>query len=102
LSYIHQVHSTLKIVDFPGAIAFAAEIESLAEMIANGKAPDQEKGEDALMGAMLRLPMYLSSIVAEREESPRMLQAALTEIKLAKGQKISGDEEIFLPNIKKS
>jgi chemosensory pili system protein ChpA (sensor histidine kinase/response regulator) len=100
LSYLHQIHSTLKIVDFPGATTFAAEIESLAEMIANGKVPDQEKGEDALMGAMLRLPMYLTSIVAEREESPRMLQAALTEIRLAKGQRISGDEDLFSPNIK--
>lgn len=100
LSYLHQVHSTLKIVDFPGAITFAAEIESLAEMIANGKAPDQEKGEDALMGAMLRLPMYLTSIVAERAESPRMLQAALAEIKVAKGQEAAGDEELFSPNIK--
>jgi chemosensory pili system protein ChpA (sensor histidine kinase/response regulator) len=100
LSYLHQVHSTLKIVDFPGAITFAAEIQSLAEMIANGKAPDQEKGEDALMGSMLRLPMYLNSIVTEREESPRMLQAALAEIKTAKGEVVAGDEELFSPNIK--
>ncbi|MFB1035311.1 MAG: hypothetical protein QMC38_08175, partial [Sinobacterium sp.] len=100
LSYLYQVHSTLKIVDFPGAITFAAEIESLAELIANGKAPDQEKGEDVLMGAMLRLPMYLTSIVAEREESPRMLQTALAEIKVAKGQEAAGDKELFSPNIK--
>ena len=100
LSYLHQVHSTLKIVDFPGAITFAAEIQSLAEMIANGKAPDQEKGEDALMGSMLRLPMYLNSIVTEREESPRMLQTALAEIKTAKGEAVAGDEELFSPNIK--
>ncbi|MFT4996678.1 MAG: chemosensory pili system protein ChpA (sensor histidine kinase/response regulator) [Flavobacteriales bacterium] len=100
LSYLHQVHSTLKIVDFPGAVTFAAEIQSLAEMIANGKSPDQEKGEDALMGSMLRLPMYLNSIVAEREESPRMLQTALAEIKTAKGEVVAGDEELFSPNIK--
>jgi chemosensory pili system protein ChpA (sensor histidine kinase/response regulator) len=100
LSYLHQVHSTLKIVDFPGAITFAAEIQSLAEMIANGKAPDQEKGEDALMGSMLRLPMYLNSIIAEREESPRMLQTALAEIKTAKGEAVAGDEELFSPDIK--
>jgi chemosensory pili system protein ChpA (sensor histidine kinase/response regulator) len=100
LSYLHQVHSTLKIVDFPGAVTFAAEIQSLAEIIANGKAPDQEKGEDALMGSMLRLPMYLNSIVAEREESPRMLQTALAEIKTAKGEVVAGDEELFSPNIK--
>ncbi|GAH04974.1 unnamed protein product, partial [marine sediment metagenome] len=49
LTAIHQVHGTLKMVELPGAVELAAEMEELAQALMNNSVPDVGQAQEVLM-----------------------------------------------------
>ena len=62
LTYIHQVHGTLQMVEFYGAALHAEEMETVAQALINGKVPQIKDAQEVLMQAILQLPGYLEHL----------------------------------------
>ena len=59
LTYIHQVHGTLQMVEFYGAALLAEEMEKLAQALMHGSASREGEALDVLMQAILQLPILI-------------------------------------------
>ncbi|TNC92274.1 MAG: hypothetical protein CSH36_05420, partial [Thalassolituus sp.] len=52
LSYLHQVHGTLQMVEFYGAALLAEEMEAVALALAEGQLTNEQDGLEVLMQAI--------------------------------------------------
>ncbi|MEH6604723.1 MAG: Hpt domain-containing protein, partial [Pseudomonadales bacterium] len=97
LSYVHQVHATLKMLDLPGPVLFGKELELLVSDMTKGELADEAEAQEVLMGGLLRLPMYLERIKAERQEVPAVLQMAVNELRTVRGVELLAEADLFMP-----
>ncbi|MFT6038600.1 MAG: chemosensory pili system protein ChpA (sensor histidine kinase/response regulator), partial [Candidatus Azotimanducaceae bacterium] len=86
LTAIHQVHGTLKMVQLTGPTDIAAEMEELAQGMMNQSLPDEAKGQEALMQAILQMPGYLDRIHREQRDSPEFADLLVNELRIARGE----------------
>jgi len=86
LTAIHQVHGTLKMVQLTGPTDIAAEMEELAQGMMNNSLPDEAKGQEALMQAILQMPGYLDRIHREQRDSPEFADLLVNELRIARGE----------------
>jgi chemosensory pili system protein ChpA (sensor histidine kinase/response regulator) len=86
LTAIHQVHGTLKMVQLTGPTDIAAEMEELAQGMMNKSLPDEGKGQEALMQAILQMPGYLDRIHREQRDSPEFADLLVNELRIARGE----------------
>ena len=56
LTYVHQVHGTLQMVEFFGAALLAEEMEQLARALLEGRVANQGEALEVMMQAILQLP----------------------------------------------
>ncbi|MDK1023779.1 MAG: Hpt domain-containing protein [Gammaproteobacteria bacterium] len=85
LTAIHQVHGTLKMVELPGGIQLAAEMEELAQALMNNSVPDIEQAQEILMQNILQLPGYLDRVQQEHDESQEFVEATVNDLRVARG-----------------
>lgn len=86
LTSIHQVHSTLKMVELSGPVQIAEEMESLAQALMNNSVGELEKGQEALMQSILQLPRYLDRIQKEQKELPQASLSIVNTLRVARGE----------------
>ncbi len=99
LSYLHQVHGTLQMVEFFGAALLAEEMEALAKELAEGTLANESDVLEVLMQAILQLPSYLEHVKVGRRDLPVVLMPILNELRAARGESLMSETALFSPNI---
>ncbi|CCK74270.1 Sensor histidine kinase/response regulator [Oleispira antarctica RB-8] len=100
LSYLHQVHGTLQMVEFYGAALLAEEMEALAKVLVEGDVANEADVLEVLMQAILQLPSYLEHIKVGRRDLPVVLLPILNELRAARGESLMSETALFAPSIK--
>ncbi len=100
LTYIHQVHGTLQMVEFYGAALLAEEMEKLAQALMHGSCAREAEALDVLMQAILQMPAYLDRVQSGRRDMPMLLLPLLNDMRTARGEKLLSETALFSPQLK--
>ena len=99
LTYVHQVHGTLQMVEFYGAALLAEEMEQLAKALMDGRVANQGEALEVLMQAILQLPAYLDRIQTARRDLPMVVLPLLNDLRAARGEKLLSETSLFSPDM---
>lgn len=99
LTYVHQVHGTLRMVEFFGATLFAEEMERLVQALLENRVADQDESLQVLMQAILQLPVYLDRVHSTRTDQPLLLLPLLNELRAAQGEPPLPETSLFAPDL---
>ena len=99
LTYVHQVHGTLQMVEFYGAALLAEEMEQLAKALMEGRVTNQGEALEVLMQAILQLPVYLDRIQTARRDLPMVVLPLLNDLRAARGEKLLSETSLFSPDM---
>ncbi|WP_373184416.1 Hpt domain-containing protein [Halopseudomonas sp.] len=99
LTYIHQVHGTLQMVEFYGAALLAEEMEKLAQALMHGSTSREGEALDVLMQAILQLPTYLDRVQSGRRDLPLVLLPLLNDMRTARGENLLSENALFTPDV---
>lgn len=99
LSYVHQVHGSLQMVEFYGAALLAEEIEQLALALQQGRAAQQTEAVQLLLQAMTQLPLYLDRIHSARRDLPLLVLPLLNDLRSARGESLLSETSLFTPQL---
>ena len=99
LTYIHQVHGTLQMVEFYGAALLAEEMEKLAQVIINKSVPREKDAQEALMQAILQLPGYLEHLQTGKQDIPVTLLPLMNDLRSSRGDSLLTETSLFSPNL---
>ena len=100
LTYIHQVHGTLQMVEFYGAALLAEEMEKLAQALMLGNCVHEAEALGVLMQAILQLPAYLDRVQSGRRDMPMLLLPLLNDMRTARGEKLLSETAVFSPQLR--
>lgn len=99
LTYVHQVHGTLQMVEFYGAALLAEEMEQLSKALMEGRVANQGEALEVLMQAILQLPVYLDRIQTARRDLPMVVLPLLNDLRAARGEKLLSETSLFSPDM---
>lgn len=99
LTYVHQVHGTLQMVEFYGAALLAEEMEQVAKALMEGRVANQGEALEVLMQAILQLPVYLDRIQTARRDLPMVVLPLLNDLRAARGEKLLSETSLFSPDM---
>ncbi|QIB50604.1 Hpt domain-containing protein [Pseudomonas sp. OIL-1] len=99
LTYIHQVHGTLQMVEFYGAALLAEEMEQLAQSLMHGTASREGEALEVLMQSILQMPAYLDRVQSGRRDLPLVLLPLLNDMRSARGEKLLSENALFSPDL---
>lgn len=99
LTYIHQVHGTLQMVEFYGAALLAEEMEKLAQALMHGTAAREAEALEVLMQSILQMPAYLDRVQSGRRDLPLVLLPLLNDMRTARGDKLLSENALFSPEL---
>lgn len=99
LSYLHQIHGTLTMVEFYGAALLAEEMEAVTNALVNDQISQQRPALEILMQAIIQLPHYLDHIKVGRRDLPVVLLPILNELRAARGETFLSETALFTPYI---
>ncbi len=102
LSYLHQIHGTLQMVEFYGAALLAEEMEAIASALADSALGNERDGLEVLMQAIIQLPHYLEHVKVGRRDLPVVLLPILNELRSARGESFLSETALFAPNIQQN
>ncbi|MFF7706400.1 response regulator [Pseudomonas sp. NPDC007930] len=81
---LHQAHGALQVLEVPGAVVLAREMERLAQAMAAGQATAAQ-APALLRRATLQLPVYLQRVHLARRDLPLVLLPLISELRAARG-----------------
>ncbi|WP_137819326.1 Hpt domain-containing protein [Pseudomonas sp. 2FG] len=99
LTYVHQVHGTLQMVEFYGAALLAEEMEQLSQALMENRVANQAEALEVLMQAILQLPVYLDRIQTARRDLPMVVLPLLNDLRAARGEKLLSETSLFSPDM---
>lgn len=99
LTYIHQVHGSLQMVEFHGASLFAEEMEALAEALMNGQVTNEKEAQEALMRSLLQLPLYLDQVKNHQDDNPGVVLPLLNDLRAVRKQSYLSETNLFNPDL---
>jgi chemosensory pili system protein ChpA (sensor histidine kinase/response regulator) len=99
VTYLHQVHGTLKMVELYGAVMFAEEMEYLAQALLDNKIAQKEDAYEVLMRAILQLPDYLEKLQGGQRDVPVSLLSLLNDMRAICGRKLLSESAFFAPDL---
>ncbi|MEE2749441.1 MAG: Hpt domain-containing protein, partial [Pseudomonadota bacterium] len=99
LSYLHQVHGTLQMVEFYGAALLAEEMEAVALALTEGSLTNEQDGLEVLMQAIIQLPHYLEHVKVGRRDLPVVLLPVLNELRSTRGENFLSETSLFTPHV---
>lgn len=85
LTYIHQVHGTLQMVELHGLAELSDEMEQLAQAMMNNDVEDSESVQQALMQSIVQLPTLLDKVQRGGTDSSNMVRPFVNELRTARG-----------------
>lgn len=86
LASIHQVHSTLRMVELSGPIQIAEQMEMLAQALADNSVSQVTQAQETLMQAILQMPRYLERVLREQKELPQASGSIVNNLRGAQGE----------------
>ncbi|MEH6466710.1 MAG: Hpt domain-containing protein, partial [Porticoccus sp.] len=99
LSYIHQVHGSLKIAECHGPLLLAEEMEALAVSMLEGHVKNVADACDVMVQAILKLPAYLRQVMTSRRDQPEVLFLLLNELRVVRGEQLVSETAFFTPQM---
>ena len=99
MTYVHQVHGTLQMVEFYGAALLAEEMEQLARALLDERVASQAEALEVLMQSILQMPVYLDRIQSARRDLPMVVLPLLNDLRAARGEKLLSETSLFSPNM---
>jgi len=99
LTYAHQVHGSLKMLELHGAALLAAEVESLAKALVNQRVDDVNVALEAMMTGLLKLSAHVQRVNVTKDEQPAVLLAIVNELRAARGAEAHNEAAIFNPDL---
>ncbi|GAA5315839.1 MAG: hypothetical protein AseanaTS_10440 [Candidatus Pelagadaptatus aseana] len=99
LTHIHQVHGSLRMVEFAGAALLAEEMEILAQSLMDRKVAHQRDALEVLMRAILHLPIYLEQTKVTRRDEPTLLLPLLNDLRAVRGERLFSETRLFAPDL---
>ncbi len=99
LTYVHQVHGTLQMVEFFGAALLAEEMEQLARALLEERVANRTESLEVLMQSILQLPAYLDRIQSARRDLPMVVLPLLNDLRAARGEKLLSETSLFAPDL---
>lgn len=99
LSYLHQIHGSLKIVECHGPLLLAEEMESLAESMLEQHVSNIEDACDVMVQAILKLPAYLRQVMISRRDQPETLLLLLNDLRAVRGESLVSETVFFSPKM---
>ncbi|MES2818838.1 MAG: Hpt domain-containing protein, partial [Pseudomonadota bacterium] len=99
LTYVHQVHGTLQMVEFYGAALLAEEMEHLSQALMENRVSNLGEALEVLMQAILQLPVYLDRIQSARRDLPMVVLPLLNDLRAARGEKLLSETSLFSPDM---
>ncbi|KGK81235.1 chemotaxis protein CheA, partial [Stutzerimonas degradans] len=99
MTYVHQVHGTLQMVEFFGAALLAEEMEQLARALLEERVANRAEALEVLMQAILQMPVYLDRIQSARRDLPMVVLPLLNDLRAARGEKLLSETSLFAPDL---
>ncbi|MBE0482114.1 MAG: Hpt domain-containing protein [Bacterioplanes sp.] len=99
LSYLHQIHGTLQMVEFYGAALLAEEMEAVAKALCDEQLSHERDGLEVLMQAIIQLPHYLEHVKVGRRDLPVVVLPILNELRAARGESFLSESALFTPTM---
>ena len=99
LSHVHQVHGTLRMVEFDGAALLAEEMERLTQALLDNACGDENEALQVLMQAVLQLPVYLDRVHSARTDQPLLLLPLINELRRARDESALSEASLFAPDL---
>ncbi|MEJ2131559.1 MAG: Hpt domain-containing protein, partial [Gammaproteobacteria bacterium] len=85
LTYIHQVHGTLQMVELHGLAELSEEMEQLAQAMMNNDVDDSDSVHQVLMRSIVALPAFLERVRAGEADSAQAVRPLVNELRNARG-----------------
>ena len=85
LTYLHQVHGTLLMLELTGVTVLTDEMEQLAQALLAGSVADVDDAQQLLMQGILQLPAFLEEIQKGFPDSRRVVLPLANELRGARG-----------------
>ncbi|MGB9088433.1 MAG: Hpt domain-containing protein, partial [Pseudomonas farsensis] len=82
---LHQVHGCLRMLQLPGAMRLAEELELLAQAIADGQVPPRGDCLGPLFRGLEQLPPYLDRLRGARHDLPLVVLPLLNQLRQCRG-----------------
>jgi len=86
LTYLHQVHGTLLMLELTGVTLLSDEMEQLAQAMLAGSVRDVDGAQQLLMQSILQLPAFLEEIQKGLPDSRRAVLPLANELRGARGE----------------
>ena len=93
---LHQVRGTATMIRCHGAAMLAAEMNAALQDLTHGRVTDREPLYSTLLTATIQLNDYLLALVDGGEDCVLVLQPAINELRLARGQPVLTEAELFV------
>jgi chemosensory pili system protein ChpA (sensor histidine kinase/response regulator) len=93
---LHQVRGTATMIRCHGAAALAGEMNAALQDLIHARVSDREPLFSTLLAATIQLNDYLLAMTDGSEDCVLVLQAAINELRLARGQPVLTDAELFV------
>jgi len=94
-----EIRGTLQILDLTGPSTLSAEMQALANAIAEGGVEQVDGAIEALLKAVFKLPDYLDRIRSGRRDVPAVLLPLINELRRARGQEELDERAVFFPHL---
>ena len=85
LTYLHQVHGTLLMLELTGVTVLTDEMEQLAQALMTGSVANVDNAQQLLMQGILQLPAFLEEIQKGFPDSRRVVLPLANELREARG-----------------
>ncbi|MDX2464137.1 MAG: Hpt domain-containing protein [Porticoccus sp.] len=99
LSYLHQIHGSLKIAECHGPLLLAEEMEGLAASMLEKHDLNVTDACDVMVQAILKLPAYLRQVMISRRDQPETLLLLLNELRAVRGESLVSETVFFSPEM---
>ncbi|WP_157622862.1 hybrid sensor histidine kinase/response regulator [Solimonas soli] len=93
---LHQVRGTAAMIRCIGASLLAAEMTAGLQDLLQGRVRDTEVLYSALLGGTVQLADYLQALSEDMADCALIMQPAINELRLARGQAVLTESELFV------
>ncbi|WP_448145570.1 Hpt domain-containing protein [Pseudomonas silesiensis] len=99
LACIHQVHGSLRMVEFYGAALFAEEMEQLTSALLHNRVGHRDEAIHLLLQALGQLPIYLDRVQGARRDLPLVMLPLINDLRGARGESLLSETSLFLAQL---
>jgi chemosensory pili system protein ChpA (sensor histidine kinase/response regulator) len=99
LNELHQVRGTAAMIQCHGAVALSEEMKAGLQDLMHGRVQDSEPLYAALLGCTIQLNDYLLALADGSEDCVLVLQPAINELRLTRGQPVLTESELFVAQL---